>query len=407
MHRGWRSVKTAALVALLVVSVGAAQGVEFTANGQAYGDAQDVDTPAVANANAGDIYADVMGASISVQRQFRNALPSIYSYSQTAHYQDRADAGIMSGDALANVDAANYSAVCPTTMCAPGSKWVMWDVPFLMKTTQKAEGGYRGYKQTVSGFATGISRMLGQSSAIGLAVGYDARKMTDRDDYYMKNKADTFHVALFGGTNIGNVFIDGYAGYSRSWNRTERDMYNGANVEGRSKANYRDTVLSAGLKVSYVWILPNDMRITPSIGADFSHIRMGGFHERSNESIALASAEKGNYSNLAVPVMASVNRTFASGFLAFGGYNSLWTPEIRAGYVPQFGAKRASVDMAVDGGGNAYKVKSTKLAGSYGTAGGGLKVKLRNKYIFGVDYDYLFGSKYSNHSLTAMYGVSF
>ena len=406
MHRGWRRLKAVLPVVLLAVSVGAAQGADNTANGQQYINAGGaLGAGRAANSMAGDIYPDMMGASANAQREFRAALPSIYSYSQTAHYQDRADAGVASIDALADMDSANYAVVCPTTMCSPGSKWVMWDVPFMMKETRKFDDGYLGYDQKVSGFATGISRMFGNSSAIGLAVGYDARKMTGRDEYYMKNNADTFHTALFGGTNIGNMFIDGYAGFSRSWNRTERDVYD-APVH-RNKANYHDTVLSAGVKLSYVLILQNDMRITPSIGVDFSHVRMSGVNERSNTAgVELLSTGRSNYSSLAVPLMVTANKTFSSGFLAFGGFNSLWTPEVRAGYVPRFGDTRAEVDMATNGGIN-YKAQSSKLSGSYGTVGGGLKIKLRNKYIFGVDYDYLFGSKYSNHSLTAMYGVSF
>lgn len=386
MRSEWRSAKVIALAALLVLGMGVAHGA----------------TP-----HPGSAYPNAMGASISAQREFRAALPSIYSYSQTAHYQDRADAGIASGDALADMDSANYAVVCPTTMCSPGSKWVMWDVPFLMKETKRSDDLDFGYEQTVSGFATGISRMLGGSSAIGLAVGYDARKMTGRDDYHMKNKADTFHAALFGGTNIGSLFIDAYAGYSRSWNRMENDWGDPGLIYSPYKANYNDTVLSAGLKLSYVWILPNDVRITPSVGADFSHVRSGSFTETNNDpTVVVWSIDKSKYSSLAVPMMVTVNRTFASSLLAFGGFNSLWTPEVRAGYVPRLGNKRAEVDWTAATG-NSGKLRSTKLAGSYGTVGGGLKVKLRNKYIFGIDYDYLFGSKYSNHSLTAMYGVSF
>ena len=417
MSRGWRNVKALALVAALVLTGGIATAIDLTDNGGRYAEANGfIPTPGntrFLNSMAGDNYANVMGSSISVQREFRRALPSIYSYSQTAHYQNRADAAVSSGDALANVettaiDATNYYVVCPTTMCSPGSKWVMWDVPFMTNETQKMDDGYLGYRQTTSGFATGISRMLGETSAIGLAVGYDGRKMKGRDGYHSKNNADTFHAALYGGTNIGHFFIDGYAGFSRSWNRSERDIYNGPAAIQRNKANYNDTVLSAGLKVSYVWILPSDVRITPSVGADFSHVRSGSFREKSNQAAApLLRADSSSYSTLAVPIMVSANKTFSSCFLAFGGHNSLWTPEVRGGYVPQFGSKRADVDMQVIGTNNKYNAKSAKFTGSYGTAGAGMKLKLRDKYIFAVDYDFIFGSNYTNHSLTAMYGVSF
>ncbi len=417
MRRGWRNIKALALAAALALAGGVADaGEQLTPNGARLAEARGLSAAQIAadvtrlNSSAGDIYADMLGASVSVQREFRRALPSIYSYSQTAHYQNRADAGAASSAALADMDATNYYVVCPTTMCSPGSKWVMWDVPFMTKETRKGDDGYYGFDQHTSGFATGISRMLGETSAIGLAVGYDARKLSSRDDgYHMQNKADTFHAALYGGSNIGHFFIDGYAGYSHSRNRAERYVHGTAGAfVSANKANFADTVLSAGLKVSYVWILPNDMRITPSVGVDFSHVRSGSFEERNNEAVNnLLQGDANSYATVSVPVMVSVNKTFSSGLLAFGGHNSLWTPEVRAGYVPEFGSKRADATLRYAGTANAFKAESTKLAGSYGTVGGGLKIKLRDKYIFGVDYDYTFGSKYSNHSLTGMYGVSF
>ena len=367
------------------------------------------------NSITGELFADILGTSISVQRQFVSALPSIYSYSQTAHYQDRADLG--SSNAYASADqkliSSSYGA-CPTTMCSPGSRWVMWDVPFMVNETKKRDDGYLGYEQTVSGFATGISRLIGESSAIGLAIGYDYRKLNGRDGYHMKNRADAFHAALYGGTNIGHFFFDAYAGYSRTWNRTHRSVYDPVGTS-QYAGNYCDTVLSAGAKASYVWIFSNDIRITPSVGIDVSHVRSSGFTETqvtngggNNDRLGV---DKNTYTKIAVPIMVSANKTFSSSrFLCFGGKPSLWTPEVRGGYVPQFGSKRARADVAFLDGANAgarFSSKSTSMADDYGTVGAGVKIKLRDKYIFAVDYDYSFASEYQNHTVTAMYGVSF
>jgi outer membrane autotransporter protein len=190
----------------------------------------------------------------------------------------------------------------------------------------------------------------------------------------------------------------------------ERDVVANTGDFSRFKSNFRDNVYSAGLKASYVWILPNDVRITPSFGADFSHVRMGAVNER-HEGGTLAPArlqgDKSNYSNLALPLMVSVNKTFGSDFLAFRGARSLWTPEIRGGYVPVVGKKRADVNFNAPAIPAAVNTESAKFAGSYGTVGAGMKIKLADRYIFEVDYDYTFGKKYSNHSFTGMYGVSF
>ena len=361
------------------------------------------------NSAAGEMFPSMMGASITVQREFRRALPSIYSYSQTAHsqYADEDCEETVYGSA-----GAWPAASCPTSMCAPDSKWVMWDVPFSIRETKKRKDDYLGYKQSVSGFATGLSYMLGESSAVGLAVGYDYRKLDGRDNYHMRNRADTFHLALFGGTSVGNFFFDAYAGWSRSWNRSERAVYY-TNTTDENRGNFNDTVLSAGLKMSYVWVLPNNMRITPSLGLDFSHVRFGGLTEKGSNtgggaSTSLLRVDKSKYSSAAMPIMISMNKTFSSGFLCLGGYESLWTPEVRGGYVPQFGAKRITTTNTITGSTYpSFSARSTSMNAGYGTVGAGLKIKIRDKYIFGVDYDFAFSSKYQNHSLTAMYGVSF
>lgn len=400
-----------AAVALTMVANGAvAEDISPNANkaGAAMGVTVTAANARMYNSMAGEMYPDVMLGSMSIQREFRRALPSIYSYSQTAHYQNRADVGSEGAYASASEDAYAAVAACPTTMCAPGSKWVMWDVPFMMDETRRRDDSYLGYRNRVSGFATGISRMLGETSAIGLAVGYDARKLDGRDDYHMRNRGDTFHAALYGGTSIGHFFVDGYAGYSRSWNRSERNV-EAPGATTQLKANYNDTVLSAGLKASYVWILGNDARITPSIGLDYSHVRMGSFSERLHYGNAgyRMRVDKSSYDNLAMPIMVSANKTFASNFLTFKGAPALWTPEVRGGWVPQFGADKARARVDLAGGTSSYRTTSSTLADSYGTVGAGLKMKLADKYIFAVEYDYSFASKYSNHSVTAMYGVSF
>lgn len=426
---------TVAFAFVLVCTI--AQAEEYTVNAihqmEAFADFQskrygeispiDEDSQRFMNSMSGDLFANMLGASINAQREFRRTLPSIFSYSQTAHYQNRADAGVVSDGALANFASESYYTYCPATMCAPGSKWVMWDVPFYTKETHKREDNRLGYEQNVSGFSTGISRMIGEASAIGLAVGYDRRKFKTRDDYVMENKGDTLHIALFGGTNIGCFFFDGYAGYSRTWNKTKRrielNSIAPSNPDRYSEARPHDSVYSAGLKGSYVWILGNDMRITPSLGVDFSHVRSGSSAEKGTEmeipsdQSFYCSVGKSNFTSVAVPMMVSLNKTYSSGFLGFKGHNSLWTPEVRGGYVQQFGAKYATTDISYNNGSPrepdmwSFTAESTRFNRSYVTVGAGVKLKLADKFIFNLDYDYSVASKWNHHSLTAMYGVSF
>lgn len=136
--------------------------------------------------------------------------------------------------------------------------------------------------------------------------------------------------------------------------------------------------------------------------------RKKGNHNTSGAaSSTLLKVEKSTYDTAAVPLMLSVNRTFSWNRLCFGGDESLWTPEIRGGYVPQIGAKRAVTRNTLTATNQSFRASSANMADSYATVGAGMKIKIRDKFIFAVDYDYAFASKYQNHTLTAMYGVSF
>lgn len=377
-----------AALATVLVSQTAMTG-DLTPNGQRYERAQPGLSDQTYNSHNAELYADVMLGSLTAQRAFRSALPSIHTYSQTAHMTAFGN-GVESDSALASTTVG-------------GKRWVMWDTPWLTHETNKKEDGYYGYKNVSSGFATGISRLIGDSSAVGLAIGYDARKLTNRGDYSWSARTDALHTALYGGTAIGCFFVDGYAGFSRSWHRSGRDVFGISNNPARSHGNYADTTLSAGVKASYVWILPNEFRLTPAIGLDYSYMRLGSFTENERNAGGITTnrigREKAHFAQ--TPITVALNKTFSADFLKFKGFCSMWTPEVRGGWVPQFGDKRTSVKL---GG---ITAKSATIGDSYGFVGGGMKIKLADRFIFGVDYNYSFRDKYTNHTVTGTYGVSF
>lgn len=334
--------------------------------------------PREANTMTGEYYADVIGASLSAQRVFREALPSMVDYSQSAYAKS-------------------------SSMCLSGNNWIMWDTPYLSFEGQKTRDDYLGYNQTVSGFATGISRMFGETAAIGLALGYDKRKMTGRDNYPWINRTDTFHAAVYGGKQFDCLYVDAYAGYSRAWHRGARTA-DGAQL---GHSNYNDTVLSAGLKLSYVFAFDNGLRIIPSLGLDYSNIRMSNFSEKKDAGGHIR-VDGQKYNSLQMPIKVAVNKTFHTNFLTFKGAQAKWTPEVHIGYTPRFGAKRAQVKYSdVTTGAGWFTANSTRINGSYFTAGINLKIKLADKYIFMAAYDYVGGSKYHNHILSGTYGMSF
>lgn len=347
------------------------------------------------NSGTAELYADLMLTSVTAQRAFSRAIPSIAEYGRS----DRA------------APDGRVSATC----CSPGNRWTAWGTPYFARETRKRDGGYLGYEQNFGGFAAGVGRMLGNAFAVGLALGSDHRRLSFRDGYHMKERADAFHAALYGGATFGCFFVDGYAGYSRDWQRTERNSYDSAGpLYAVALGNFNNTVLSAGLKVGSVWTLPGGVCVTPAVGLDYSHVRMGGFDEKvqggGGNVNTLLGVGASRFNSLSMPITVSAGRTFATDFLAVGGHQTQWTPEVRGGWVPRFGAGQTSVDAVFQKFGPSptpFKSRSTPLARSYGTAGAGLKVKLGGRHVLAVDYEYTWASKYSKHLVAGTYGVAF
>jgi hypothetical protein len=351
-------------------------------------------------------YGDAVVTSVMAQRTFAGVLPSIADYSQTAHSVLK-DGEYCPADSLSG---ASY--------CQPGARWVMWDTPFMQFDSVDGHGNYAGRDMDMTGFGTGIGRMLSDTTVLGIAAGWDMRK-TDLDtsldirqnDWLVRGKvnSDTFHAALYGGTAIGCFFVDAYAGYSRTWHRSRIDRTD-TPLPNFTKATskFDDAVYSAGVKASYVWILPNEMRLTASLGLDYAHASQDSAKQNYYVNGARNPdwhLKKTTGNSFQTPIHVALNKTFQSDILSFGGKPSWWTPEIRTGLVPQFGSGRVAGKVVGDNG-TIHEYKSAEYE-SYGTIGAGVKIKLRDKYIFAVDYDYRFGRDYNSHLVTGTYGVSF
>ncbi|MDR1519474.1 MAG: autotransporter outer membrane beta-barrel domain-containing protein [Planctomycetota bacterium] len=326
-------------------------------------------------------------ASISVQRIFKDTLPSVADYSQTAHSQAQAPSpAIGSETGLA-------SPICGASICGPNSNWVMWDTPFMQFDRRDADSADFGYKFRSDGFATGISRLFGEYAAVGLALGYDRRKLDGKDNAPQRSKGDAFHAAIYGGAGFGSLFVDAYAGFS--W--TSERGNNGA--AAAISSNYGDSIFSGGIKASYVLTIAQEIRLVPHIGFDYSHLRNGSYNEGGAGGQAVKAA---SHDFAQIPLGVAINKTFSSDFLNYAGNPSLWTPEIRAAFTPQIGSQRIR---------NEYWSGQDFTAGNAGrylaSAGAGLKVQINDRFILGVDYDCRLAKKYRSHVITGTYGISF
>lgn len=349
-------------------------------------------------------YADSMVSALSLQRTFRSTLPSVAESSQSVHgpwYPGQFAVGA-SKDCLAR-------------------DWVLWGTPFLAWEKWDATGTEWASKTKAAGLAAGLSRRFGENSVVGLALGYDNRDQYGPNQFvggvgtwntYFKNNADTLHTALYGGTSFGSLFLDAYAGWSRSWNDTGYDIAHPSVGSGSGNSKYDTDIYSAGVKASYVFRFGSGLRLIPSVGLDYSHVRQDALSVNVNNSTSalipvgtvIATGGKASWDTLQLPIMVALNRTFES-------RGSWWMPEVRGGWVPQFGKKQAVINGHVLNVNTANRItgnlKSHGIGDSYGVLGAGVKVGAGERFTFAVNYDFLFGKDYRKHVVTGTVGWNF
>ncbi len=253
--------------------------------------------------------------------------------------------------------------------------------------------------------ATGLERYLGDNAKIGLALGYSHTDMKLKSSMIPGLKNDitgnAFHTALYGGMRFGEAFfLDGYAGYSFTYNNAsvfDPDLEDSFAFD----RSFHDHIYSAGLKGSYVFTVGDGTRIIPSLGLDYAYAKQGAWNAVDADGSPLW-ANSTSFNDLEMPLMLKVNHTFGSG-------NTLWTPEIRGGWIPRFGSDTAdfmltSVENSIP---EYYSVKSSSLGHSRGVIGAGITGQFAGRHSLGVNYDFSFGKKRTQHLLSLDYGLSF
>ncbi len=333
-------------------------------------------------AQALQIGADAMLTSIAAQRTFSGVLPSAADYAGKQAFPEA------SGPS-----------------CAPAG-WEVWASPFGRVAEHDGEGIFNGYEFDQFGGSVGLTRSFG-NAFLGVSVGYDHRKTKMGDFASIKNlsgtgenledasvKGDALHTALYGGATFGSFFVDAYAGFSRSWNDTTLAAW-----DNRYDGKYADNVYSAGLKIGNVWNLSCDARLLASIGLDYSHVKTPEYD--IHYSTGFDDVRSSSFNSAELPIMLGLDKTFSSGGVS-------WTPEIRAGWIPRFGARSSSFACADSTAPNdVYYARSTRQPTSYGVVGTGLTVRASDKVRVGLDYDFRFARRETSHTFSASLGIGF
>jgi len=243
---------------------------------------------------------------------------------------------------------------------------------------RKSVGTASGYDLRSAGVAVGMDTKLSRNSFAGFAFAYDNAYQNFKS-IQSSNQIDAFRAALYGGVRNGNTYADGYAGYTKSWNKTRRDINIGS-FSGIARSKFDDDMFSTGFEIGRKLAFGSG-RLTPSIGLHYIHLSSPSVTE-SGAGDANLVIQSQSYNSLRLPIGARLSRN------TWGG-SVMWTPEVRAFYIREMADASVRTSTAFAGeAGVPFYAESGNWGRNSGRFGVGLNAKLSDWLNFRVDYDY-------------------
>ena len=326
----------------------------------------------------GEAYAATQVASVNLQRNFVRLLPS-------------------AGERLMTPQEAALS----LRGQVPGALWNRWGTLTGSWSERDKLEQFSGYRLQTFGVAVGMDRRIMNNFLIGGAVAYDNVNQEFKS-IYSEDQSNAFRALLYSGWRAGNTFIDGYAGYSKSWHETERsiDITNSTHpFSGIAKSKYSDDMMAAGIEAGHKLYFASS-QLTPSVGLHYVHLSTPDITE-TGAGAAVLHMHSNKYDSLRLPVGVRWNTNFT------WGYGIVWTPELRAYYVGELGDTTTRIQSSF---GNARDVSFYSESGDWGQHSGriglGLNTQWRNRVNFRVDYEHEAYKHTSINRLGAALGVN-
>ena len=324
----------------------------------------------------GEVYAANKKAVMGMQQRFKKLLPS----AQYLLWNDQN--GIFLGQCDPCDKVGNRS---PNgCMLPPGGRqptyWGTFTGDYLDRDNIDQ---YSGYDLRTFGVSVGLDRKVTKNMFVGGAFGYDnAYQKFDTIPSY--DQIDAFRGMLYSGLRTGNTFADAYAGYTKNYHQTRRDI----NLAGTpafnetARSKYDDDMVSLGFDIGRKLYFGNG-RVTPLIGLHYIYLDTPGITETG--SSAGLHVAKSHYNSLRLPM--GVKITHESRGLC--PRNILLTSEARMFYIRELADDAAWVRTSFNNAGSVSFLAASGAQGrNSGRLGVGLNAKLSAAMSLRADYDY-------------------
>ena len=246
---------------------------------------------------------------------------------------------------------------------------------------RKNIGPYSGYDLSSVGFAFGMDRTIVNNLFLGVALGYD-NTYQKFDSIRSSSQSDAFRSMVYGSWFNGTYFVDAYAGYTKNRHDTKRNIDIDNTFSATARSKYGEDAASVGLEVGRQYERRNGLLLAPSVGFHYVHLGHSSITETGGGEANLYIAGS-NYQSFQVPFGIKASRVF------MGSYGIALIPEARISYVRELADDAAIVRTSFANVRDVtFLAKSGDRGRDMGRLGFGVSGQLPKRLNFRFDYDY-------------------
>jgi outer membrane autotransporter protein len=266
---------------------------------------------------------------------------------------------------------------------------------------QRDINGMMGYDYNSGGVILGYDREVAALPGLTLGInGAWSHGKLKNNDGLAKTDVDNFSLGFYGSYNFANgFFLDLNLAYG--WG--DNDSWVNRVVGYQTRGDFDSKSISAGLTAGYKINLTDKVRLTPSLGLQYTHINQDAWSERILNPVYGAVANWfGDVKEdmLEIPVNFTLDATINAG-------SAVVTPEFRVGAV--FVADRPSnvLTMGFVGAPESINIYGINTSRTRFKGGAGVKIQFNDLVDLSANYDLEASSHYTAHSGFVGLGFSF
>ena len=261
-----------------------------------------------------------------------------------------------------------------------------WGQIFNSYLNQYARGSSNGYNADIFGISAGYDRKVGDSSILGVGLGYAKNSILVRDNSGWTD-VESYQGNIYYGTAWERSYLSAVAQFAQNEYSSGRNISFGG-LARQAKGSYTGQQYGAYAEAGYSF--GDTLRFTPLASLQYSLLHTKSYTE-TGAGAANLTVDSANYkflqSGLGMRVSLPVQKA-----------KTLLTPDLHAKWLYALKADDMESTAALAGGGASFKTSGYSQPRNAGQVGARMDIEFNKRLTLAVNYDFEFREDFNSHT---------